>query len=262
MKKQCPNPLNNPNCKKISGVNRVCKSCAFYLGRKHICEKCGIEFEYRGDTFNKFCSRSCYRQSEIHTGKGNYFYGGLSKKDKASRENSIKNRSEEQILKTKQLMSHNMKTLWEDENYRLHQVTVKADLISSGKFNPHSRHKRGSYISKNGIVESYHSLWELAHMIQLDETNQAWTKKHNIKIEYFIDGKIHKYTPDFLINGNIIEEVKPDPLMKLEINIIKHHAAEVFCDKNGYIFNYIHYIHIKDFLESAAHYHETRTKSN
>ena len=73
----------------------------------------------------------------------------------------------------------------------------------------------GYYISKKtNLTEFYQSFHEYKRMIELDKNNLVsfWTKKHGIRIDYNINGKIFTYSPDFLIKTTdgktIVEEVK------------------------------------------------------
>ena len=79
-------------------------------------------------------------------------------------------------------------------------------------------------------------------MGQLDDIGVKWTKKHGIRIPYEDpNGHIKHYVPDFLIEGIIIEEVKPGILVKSEFdnNNRKYDAAIDFCKKNGFQYRII-----------------------
>jgi hypothetical protein len=79
-------------------------------------------------------------------------------------------------------------------------------------------------------------------MKQLDSLNIKWTKKHGIRIPY-IDpiGNRRNYVPDFLVNSNIIEEVKPSNLVKSKVdnNNLKYDAAIEYCKLNNYQYRII-----------------------
>ena len=79
-------------------------------------------------------------------------------------------------------------------------------------------------------------------MKQLDGLGLYWTKKHGIRIEY-IDyfGKRRKYIPDFLINDCIVEEVKPEKLLKCEKFYIplKINAGIEYCKRKNLTYRII-----------------------
>jgi hypothetical protein len=115
----------------------------------------------------------------------------------------------------------------------------RSKLIADGKCNPKRNfYKQGwhhSIISNKD--EWFGSSYEQKRMIQLDELKLNWTKKHGIRIKY-IDpiGNERHYVPDFLINNNIIEEVKPFNLVNSAVdnNNLKHLAAIEYCKKYNY----------------------------
>lgn len=108
--------------------------------------------------------------------------------------------------------------------------------ISDGTLKNQHRYVKGIYICKNGNVEYYDSSYEHKRMKQLDEMDVKWTKKHKIRIKYIDRQKINRfYIPDFLINDNIIEEVKPASLVYSEYqnNDLKMKALNDYCSKKN-----------------------------
>lgn len=75
---------------------------------------------------------------------------------------------------------------------------------SFGGYVPNSikKHKKGNF---NGI--HCDSSWELAYLVYCIEHNIP-IKRCNEKREYTLNGKIHNYYPDFIINNNQIIEIK------------------------------------------------------
>jgi len=250
---KCINPENNPKCKMYHHTrSKLCKSCSFYTGRKYVCEYCGNLMEHKSYSSNRFCNKICYRKSEIHSGKGNYFYGGLSEKDKISRLKSINSTSPDELSRRASKMSKISCEVWKRPQYRDNQIKIKADIISSGKFNPNSNHKKGFYNN-----EYYDSLWELAYMIKLNDMGLTWTKKHGIKIPYTdLNGNNHLYVPDFLVDNKFIKEVKPKNLLKYNNNYYKIKAAIVYATNNSLEYDLVHYEHISDYIERAIIHHE------
>jgi len=107
----------------------------------------------------------------------------------------------------------------------------RAEAIAEGRYNfKNKRGLKGLYHSSKMNDDFYFdSFWELARMRMLDEdsTVKVWTKRHGIKIEY---GICRHYVPDFLINGEILEEIKG-----FEIESIvqtKFEALSRYCDEH------------------------------
>lgn len=124
--------------------------------------------------------------------------------------------------------------------YTQHQC----NKIANGEMIPYTTSsKKGYYFSKTNNKNFYYeSSYELIRMKQLDELNIPWTKSHGIKIEYLDeDGKLRYHIPDFLVNGNIIEEVKPFKLITSSFarNNIKLVAAKKYCDAHNFFYKII-----------------------
>lgn len=119
----------------------------------------------------------------------------------------------------------------------------KTKCIANGDLMLFGKYKHGKYKSKmSGKTESYDSSYELIRMKQLDEMRLPWTKKHSIVIPYKSSNGVWKnYIPDFLINGNIVEEVKPLKCIESNFNNakLKINAARKFCKLCGYAFHVI-----------------------
>lgn len=112
-----------------------------------------------------------------------------------------------------------------------------AAKIANGYDPSSNRSFRGSFITTDGTIESFASLYEERRMRVLDQSDlvKFWTKRHNIRIEYMICGFKRSYVPDFLVeltDGTIwIEEVKGWVRDQEEFDA-KNAAAEQFCKEN------------------------------
>lgn len=80
----------------------------------------------------------------------------------------------------------------------------------------------------------FRSLLELSFMLFLDEFKFSWESAEKIRIQYLdYSGKNRTYCPDFIINDELIIEIKPSKLFKAKSVELKKHAAEIFCKKNN-----------------------------
>jgi hypothetical protein len=128
--------------------------------------------------------------------------------------------------------------------YNPNMSLSRSKLIAEGKCNPKRNfYKQGWHHSTvTGNDEWFGSSYEEKRMKQLDSLNIKWTKKHGIRIPY-IDpiGNRRNYVPDFLVNSNIIEEVKPSNLVKSKVdnNNLKYDAAIEYCKLNNYQYRII-----------------------
>lgn len=89
----------------------------------------------------------------------------------------------------------------------------------------------------------FRSLLELSYIIDyLEKNNIKWVSCEEIqfKIPYETENGINKtYTPDFLINDNIIIEIKPKSRMKSLSVALKAKIAQEYCDKHNMVYNMI-----------------------
>lgn len=107
-------------------------------------------------------------------------------------------------------------------------------------------YKKGIYKSKKtGIREYYASGFELKYMkkYDMDTSILFWTKKHKIQIDYIYHGKLHKYTPDFLIKyeigENFLIELK-GRIYNQKIIDIKNKEAIKYCNKHNLQYDIIY----------------------
>jgi len=259
---KCVNTKNNPGCSEIrkSRNSKECKSCSRYKGETFKCKNCDKLVYKTKSCGTVYCSRICFSISQL--GVNNTFYGKTHssktmEKIKASNKTVLAQVYLDPIKYEKRFgksISFNKSDI-----KREHMSNVISEKISSGQFNPHSNHKNGRYISNiTGNEESYHSIFELAYMICLDEQKVPWTKKHYIRIPYIIlDSSKHNYVPDFIIGKNIIE-IKPSTLLNYQNNPIKFKAAKKYCKLNGYSFKIVTEKELGDYIIKARTLHETK----
>ena len=139
--------------------------------------------------------------------------------------------------------------------------TQNMSMHYKGKFKPHNPKKYKG--NPTNII--YRSMWELNVMRYLDTNNNVvWWQSEEVIVPYKspIDGRWHRYFPDFLIcvrkkDGTaekVLVEVKPlDQTMEPKkrsrvtqkylnevktwgINSAKWRAAETFCEEKGWRF--------------------------
>jgi hypothetical protein len=79
----------------------------------------------------------------------------------------------------------------------------------------------------------FRSLKELSYMIDLDKKGISWQSAEHISISYKDNNINRQYHPDFLVNENIIVEIKPKRLMNSIDVKLKKEAAEKYCLENG-----------------------------
>lgn len=77
---------------------------------------------------------------------------------------------------------------------------------------------------------NFDSSWELAYYIWLKDHNIEFEYQPNISFEYIINGKIHKYFPDFKINNEFIE-IKGDHFFNKNGELINPYTKEILIEK-------------------------------
>jgi len=258
MKVTCPNSKQNPNCSKVSNEGRVCRSCSKYKGVQYkTCQECSSQFIYRSGYASKFCSKKCQTSFQKPLLLYNSRYLAQTVEAKAKRLKSYNEWTEERKRTYREKRSREL--LSRGPEYLIKKSRSITDKILSGEFIPHGSHKKGRFMTKVRVEEVYHSLWELARMIELEEQDLQWTKKHGIKIPYYYKNLDRLYIPDFLI-GNILEEVKPYVLLQSHGNKEKIEAAREWCICNNLIFNLKTDIPT-EYLNKAKHYHNEQIKN-
>ena len=77
---------------------------------------------------------------------------------------------------------------------------------------------------------NFDSSWELAYYIWLTDNNIEFEYQPNISFEYMVNGKIHKYFPDFLINDEYIE-IKGNQFFDKDNNLINPYTKRILVKK-------------------------------
>lgn len=81
---------------------------------------------------------------------------------------------------------------------------------------------------------TFRSSYELSAIIKLlGEGKRIEVEPFYVWYKY--RGKMHRYFPDLLVDGNLIIEIKPEKLVNCEINILKRTALEEWCKENGHV---------------------------
>lgn len=140
---------------------------------------------------------------------------------------------------------------WNSESRRYDLANRMAENPELTKSHP--PFKVGNFFNKFIDADEYHhSGFELSFMKYLDTQLDIkyWTKKHKIVIEYELDGKNHKYYPDFYIeflNGfKTIVELKGRVKDPFELEQ-KNTAAQKYCNDNNLVYQIIHQKYKNDF---------------
>lgn len=116
-------------------------------------------------------------------------------------------------------------------------INTYTEKLASGKITIKNNWKTGYYIKTDGSKEWFDSSLEEKRMKYYDKNDLIWTKKHKIRIPYINENGINTYyVPDFLINNNIIEEVKG--WLKKD-DIIKAKIAKKYCKENNLKYNFL-----------------------
>ena len=123
-----------------------------------------------------------------------------------------------------------------DKNVVKRRIKTYCSRMANGEIKCVNGFKTGYFIKKNGEKEWYDSSYELARMIQLENDNRKWTKKHGIRIAYTNIKNVETYyVPDFLIDDLIIEELKGWHRPNC---VLKSKAAIEYCKMNSLQYHY------------------------
>jgi hypothetical protein len=110
------------------------------------------------------------------------------------------------------------------------------------------RYKKGTHYSpKVDKKFKYRSGWELKYMKYLDGNPDIISYDYeSFKIPYIYRKKSRNYTPDFIIDGKLVIEIKPKYKLQVKKNIAKLAALEVFCKQNNLQFKVLTEIELKE----------------
>ena len=251
--RQCPNCqkklnyCNESNCNKAKKCDSLCSSCAC---KKRI-QTYGID-----ESFIANHTKGCF------IGNKNPFYGKAHTKEakKKMSENTDKSFMQTDAYKEKvskqtkgkgnPMYGKTVYNIWV-EKYGKEQADEKNKnwkekqrINSTGKNNP-MYGKSSPQGSGNGWSGWYHdfyfrSLKELSYLVQLDEDKVMWQSAEHIKIKYINwDGNERTYRPDFLVENQIIVEIKPMRLWNSPIVKLKTLAAISYCQTHDLIYKLV-----------------------
>lgn len=198
----------------------------------------------------KFSDERKEQYSEMNSGEGNPFYG--KKHSKKTRKLMSDNHADftgennplikwlNESEKNKEEYSRIMKETWKNpENYKsLSERNSKAveTAMLNGNFNPYSNCLHGWFQSKKFSTKFYYqSSYELKFLEFCEKSpNITFLEKSKFIIPYVDkDGKKRKYFPDFLVNKNILVEIKPRSMLEYNNNENKIKSATEYCLKKG-----------------------------
>lgn len=199
-----------------------------------ICKWCGQEFSTYEKRIRKFCSLAHFRLWS----KGNINKKPISDDKKRKISDYWKGRKKGPNSK-----KHN-------KNISIARKGIKFSKehkrkLSLAKIKKYSLNKC-PFIGKQQIYISLktkeknmsHSSYELEMMKKFDENNNIlyWTKNHNIKIPYMLEGSEHNYLPDFLVlykdGSRELIEVKGYIYNKIMFEA-KNAACDLYCKNNN-----------------------------
>lgn len=194
-----------------------------------------------------------YSTKGKNTGNDNGFYG-KKHTEEAKKKIGEQDRLHAQTTEFKQKMSslnsgkknpmhgRTVKDIWiekygpEEANTREAERKKKISKANSGKNNSMygKPSPKGSGVGWKGWYKGYffRSLRELCYIIYLEENNISWISGESVSIEYKFNGNDRTYKPDFIINNEIIVEIKPEKLHNTPNVLAKKYAAEKYCRKN------------------------------
>jgi hypothetical protein len=127
------------------------------------------------------------------------------------------------------------------------RIETYCNRLANGDYKLKNNWVCGEYIRKNGENEWYDSSFELKKMIEYDEIDIKWTKKHKIRIPYINENNLNTfYVPDFIIelDGQYCL-VETKGYLKSN-DILKAQAGKEYCQKNN--MNYLYYLGSPDNL--------------
>ena len=239
---------------------------------KRNCPKCDKKITYvQKSGYNRASKLQGLCKSCAKKGENNSFYGKhhsdstkniLSEKssNRVHTEQSKRIRSAKMTGKKNSMYGRNFYDIWvkrygiEEANRKLVLFRKKQSIRTSGKKNP-MYGKPSPHGSGNGWSGWYkgwyfRSLRELSYVINhLEKNGLKWSsaekKKFTIPYKDW-DGTDRIYRPDFFVEDKKLVEVKPNKLKQATTVNLKAKAAEKFCKKNGYEYEMVEGLRLKD----------------
>jgi hypothetical protein len=211
------------------------------------CKKSGCGKWMKG---YKFSNERKEKYSKMNSGKGNPFFGKKhSKKTKKLMSNNHADfMGENNPLvkwlnkddKNREEYSRIMKEVWKNpKNAKiLSERNSKAieSAMLNGNYNPYSNCLHGWFESKKFATKFY---YQSSYELKFLEFCESSPKITNLEKSKFVipyvdkNGQKRKYFPDFLVNKNILIEIKPKSMVGYNNNEEKIEFAKKYCFENG-----------------------------
>lgn len=195
--------------------------------------------------------------SEAGTGCKNAFYG--KKHTEVTRKQMVENHADftgdkNPLVKwlnesddNRKQYSKNLKDAWTDkkkdtvywEKLCKNRSDIVSELMLTGKLEPYGKnHKHGYFKSERQNIEIYYrSSYEEKFLNFCEESFGSLIVKYNaanIRIPYVDDKNSSRYyIPDFIVNNNILIEIKPKSLLYYSNNNLKIEALKQYCLNNN-----------------------------
>lgn len=119
---------------------------------------------------------------------------------------------------------------WDNVSKRMAKAHIQ------GKVRPYGRgHLCGTFYSERQKKKiHYDSSWELSFLEFCEFLSDVSSfDRCKFYIPYKINGKKHRYVPDFMVDNYFVVEIKPLSLLDLEINKAKLKALRKYCKHEG-----------------------------
>lgn len=207
--------INNPMFKQ-SAIDKI-KETSF--------KKYGVSNFFKTNEFKKFISENNAMNDPKNIAK--------------IKESKLKNHGDANYCNPKKIRQTFQKRYGVNNAQQIKEVKERTidtytKRLAAGEYSiSNNRWKTGWYTKIDGTKEWYDSSFEQKRMQQLDSLGLSWTKRHHIRIPYIYNNIHTYYVPDFLIDGNIIEEVKG--WMNIQVKA-KIKAAKKYCKKHNYTY--------------------------
>ena len=220
----------------IEGIDYVeCKICSkrsLYIDSRHLKTRHNLN---KKEYLQLFPNASIISKKKIRiqskSAKGNKANQGL-KFSKVHKDKISKAQIENNSFKDK----HHTK-----ETRNLISKLMTNRIINDKRFSTGGYSKKGYFFSeKNSKMFFYRSSWEKRFMEQLEEDRSTFFYEvEPFAIEYKFDGSIHRYIPDFLINDELIVEIKPRFKLEEPQTIAKIKECNVYANVYGYTYKIV-----------------------
>ena len=240
-------------CKKILpfiGISKggYRKSCGISCHNKHIAED---ESSYCHSDENK--RKRSIRMTKLYKDKSSYLNTESFRKHLSSF--GMYSNSEE----SKRKKSESIKSKWQDLNSKYNTKEFRESLLD--RFGKNSI-RYSYYSSKMNTIFKLRSSYEMYYAEILDNYDEVEEFYYEpLTINYTVDGKFHRYTPDFKIITNegysIYVEVKPkcfieDDIVKVKMESLRNEIRK-FDEVSDAIFVTEDMIFNSDILKSITH---------